>query len=60
MQIHYQLATLKKENSSITDYSHQFTNFANSLATIDQPLNDFGVFGFLLAGLESEYDSFMT
>ena len=53
MQIHYQLATLKKENSSITDYSHQFTSFANTLATIDQPLNDFGVFGFLLAGLKS-------
>ena len=59
MQIHYQLATLKKENSSIIDYSHQFTSFANTLATIDQPLNDFGVFGFLLAGLESKYDSFV-
>ena len=45
MQIHYQLATLKKENSSITNYSHQFTSFANTLATIDQPLNDFGVYG---------------
>ena len=59
MQIHYQLATLKKENSSITDYSHQFTSFANTLDTIDQPLNDFGVFGFLLAGLESKYGSFV-
>ena len=59
MQIHYQLATLKKENSSIIDYSHQFTSFANTLATIDQPLNDFGVFGFLLAGLESKYGSFV-
>ena len=59
MQIHYQLATLKKENSSITDYSHQFTSFANTLATIDQPRNDFEVFGFLLAGLESKYDSFV-
>ena len=60
MQIHHQLATLKKENSSITDCSHQFTSFANSLATIDQPLKDFGVFGFILAGLESKYDSFVT
>ena len=54
MQIHYLLATLKKENSSITDYSHPFTGFDNTLATIDQPLNDLGVFGFLL------YDSFVT
>ena len=60
MQIHYLIATLKKENSSITDYSHQFTSFANTLATIDQTINDLGVFGFLLAGLESEYDSFVT
>ena len=46
MQIHHQLATLKKENSSIIDYSHQFTSFANTLATIDQPLK---ILGFLVS-----------
>ena len=45
MQIHHQLATLKKESSSITDYSHQFTSFANTLATIDQPM----ILGFLVS-----------
>ena len=32
MQIHYQLATLKKGNSSIADYFHQFTTLVDTLA----------------------------
>ena len=31
MQIHYQLATLKKGNSSIANYFHQFTTLVNTL-----------------------------
>ena len=31
MQIHYQLATLKKGNSSIADYFHQFTTLVDTL-----------------------------
>ena len=34
MQIHYQLATLKKGNSSIADYFHQFTTLVDTLAAI--------------------------
>ena len=60
MQIHYQLATLKKGNSSIGDYFHQFTTLVDTLAAIDQPLNDFELISFLLAGLGLNYDSFVT
>jgi len=37
MQVHYQLATLKKGNSSIADYFQRFTGLTDSLATVDQP-----------------------
>ena len=60
MQIHYQLATLKKGNSSIVDYFHQFTTLVDTLAAIAQPLNDFELVSFLLAGLGLDYDSFVT
>ena len=60
MQIHYQLATLRKGDSPIADYSHRFTNLADTLATVDHPLNDFEMISFLLAGLGSDYDSFVT
>lgn len=60
MQIHYQLATLKKGNSSIANCFHQFTNLADTLAAIDQPLNDFELVSFLLARLGSNYNSFVT
>ena len=60
MQIHYQLTTLKKGNSSIAEYFHQFTTLVDTLAAIVQPLNDFEIVSFLLAGLGSDYDSFVT
>ena len=60
MQIHYQLTTLKKGNSSIADYFHWFTTLVDTLAVIDQPLNDFEVVSFLLASLGLDYDSFVT
>ena len=60
MQIHYQLATLKKGNSLIADYFHQFTTLVDTLAAIVHALNDFEITSFLLAGLGSEYDFFVT
>jgi hypothetical protein len=60
MQIHYQLATLKKGDSSIADYFHRFTGLADTFAAIDHPLNDFELVSFLLASLGSEFDSFVT
>ena len=60
MQIHYQLATLKKGNSSVADYFHQFTTLVDTLAAIDQALNEFEIVSFLLAGLGLDYDSSLT
>ena len=60
MQIHYQLTTLKKGNSSIADYFHQFTTLIDTLVAIAQPLNDFEIVSFLLSNLGSDYDSFVT
>ena len=60
MQIHYQLSTLHKGSTSISDYFQTFTGLADTLAAIDQPLPDFQLVSFLLAGLGLEYDSFVT
>ena len=60
MQIHYQLATLKKGDSSVADYFHRFTGLADTLAAIDHLLHDFELVSFLLAGLGPDFDSFVT
>jgi uncharacterized membrane protein YgcG len=60
MQIHYQLATLRKGDLSIADFFHRFTGLADTLAAIDQPLADYELVSFLVAGLGSEYDSLVT
>jgi hypothetical protein len=60
MQVHYQLATLKKGSSSIADYYHTFQTLYDSLAVVGQPLNGFEKVSFLLAGLGSDFDPFVT
>uniref|UniRef100_A0A2N9H324 Retrotransposon Copia-like N-terminal domain-containing protein n=1 Tax=Fagus sylvatica TaxID=28930 RepID=A0A2N9H324_FAGSY len=60
MQIHYQLSTLRKGSTSTADFFHTFTGLADTLAAIDQPLPEFQLVSFLLAGLGPEYDSFVT
>ena len=60
MNIHYQLSTLKKEDSSIADYFHKFTGLIATLAAINKPLTDEEQISFLLAGLGSEFESFVT
>ena len=60
MQIHYQLATAKKGGSSISDYFQKFKGLADTLAAAGQPLNDFEIVSYLLAGLGPEYDPFVT
>ena len=60
MQVHYQLATLKKGSSSVADYFQKFQSLTDSLATVGQPLNDFEMVAFLLAGLGPDYDPFVT
>jgi hypothetical protein len=60
MQVHYQLATLKKGNTSVADYFQKFTSLTDTLAAVNQTLNDFEATSFLLAGLGTDYDSFVT
>jgi hypothetical protein len=60
MQVHFQLATLKKGTSSITDYFHKMKTLNDTLAACGQPLNDFEAVSFLLAGLGSEFDPLVT
>jgi hypothetical protein len=60
MQVHFQLATLKKGSSSVTDYFHKLKNLSDTLAACGQPLNDFEAMSFLLAGLGSEFDPLVT
>jgi hypothetical protein len=60
MQVHFQLATLKKGNLSVTDYFHKLKTLSDTLAACGQPLNDFEAVSFLLAGLGSEFDPLVT
>jgi hypothetical protein len=60
IQVHYQLATLKKGGSFVTEYFQTFKSLADTLAAAGQPLNDFELVSFLLAGLGSEFDPFVT
>uniref|UniRef100_A0A2N9IMK5 Reverse transcriptase Ty1/copia-type domain-containing protein n=1 Tax=Fagus sylvatica TaxID=28930 RepID=A0A2N9IMK5_FAGSY len=60
MQLHHQLSTLKKGDSSMADFYHKFTSLADTLAAIDQPLKDFELVSFFLAGLGSDYDALVT
>ena len=55
MNIHYQLATLNKGDSSIADYFHKFTQLTDTLAVVDEPLPPHEALSFLLVGLDSEY-----
>jgi hypothetical protein len=52
MQLHHQISTLKKGDSSIVDYFHKFT----TLAAIEHPLSDYQLVSFFRSGLRSEYD----
>jgi len=60
MQVHFQLATLKKGNSSVTDYFYKLKTLSDTLAACGQPLNDFEAVSFLMAGLGSEFDPLVT
>ena len=60
MQIHFQLATLKKSGSSIADYFQKFKNLSDNLVAAGQPLNNFEQLSFVLSGLGSEFDSLVA
>ncbi len=60
LQLHFQLATLKKAGSSIADYFQKFKYLSDNLATTGQPLNDFEQHSFPLAGLGTNFDSIVA
>jgi hypothetical protein len=60
IQVHFQLASLKKGNPTIPDYFHKFQALADALAVVGKPIDDFEQQAFLLAGLGSDYDPFVT
>jgi hypothetical protein len=60
MRIYFQLATVNKGNNSITKYFQMTKTLSNTLAVAGQPLNDFESVSFLLKGLGTEFDPFVT
>ena len=54
MQVHFQLNTLKKGNSSIADYYHKFQALTDMLSSISQPLTDVQMQSFLLGVLNPD------
>jgi hypothetical protein len=60
MQIYFQLATVKKGTNSIIEYFQTIKTLSDTLAAAGHPLNDFDSVSFLLKGLDSEYDPFVT
>ena len=44
----------------MADFYHKFTSLVDTLAAIDQPLTDFDLVSFFLAGLGSDYDALVT
>jgi hypothetical protein len=55
LNVHFQLATLKKANISIVDYFHKFQTLIDAFAAVNKPLSDLEKQSLLLAGLGSEY-----
>jgi hypothetical protein len=58
--VHFQLATLKKGNSSLTNYFYKLKTLSDTLVACGQPLNDFEAVSFLLAGLGLKFDPLVT
>lgn len=57
---HYQLATMKKGSSTISEYFEKMKILSDTLAATGQPLNPYETVSYLLAGLGTEYDPFVT
>ena len=60
MQIQYQLATSKKGNSNVTDYFQRMCSHGDTLAAVGQALSDIEMSSYILSGLGTEYDPFVT
>ena len=60
MQTRYHLSTLKKGNSTRSEYFHKAKTYVDLLASIGQPLSNNDIVTYLLAGLPSDYDSLIV
>jgi hypothetical protein len=60
MQVRVQLANLQKGDTSVTDYFNKVKTLVATMAAIGEPLKDPEVVAYLLAGLDSDYESLVT
>jgi hypothetical protein len=60
VQVRIDLANMKKQVLSAADYFRKIKGFAVELAAAETPLRDDEIIAYLLAGLGSDYDSFVT
>jgi hypothetical protein len=60
MQSRYQLATLKKNALSVSDYYQKAQNLAHTLAASNEALRETELVSYILAGLGTEYDPLVT
>ena len=57
MSLRRQLQDIKKHDLSATVYFNKVKNLADTLAAIGKPLSDEEFTGFILDGLDGDYDS---
>jgi hypothetical protein len=60
VQICVELTTIKKLDQSATNYFTKIKNLTAEMAAAEAPLSEDEVLSYLLAGLPSNYDSFVT
>ncbi|KAF3967435.1 hypothetical protein CMV_008560 [Castanea mollissima] len=60
MHLHFQLSSITKGNSSITEYFQKVKTLGNNLAAIRQPLPAYEIASSLFNGLNSSYDPLMA
>jgi hypothetical protein len=60
VQIRVELATIKKLDLSTADYFTKIKHLAANMTAGDASLTDDEVIAYLLAGLPSDHDSFVT
>lgn len=60
MQIRMQLATLKKQGMTASEYFDRVKGYADTLAASGSPLQDDEIISYLLSGLNEDYDSLVT
>ncbi|KAF5448747.1 hypothetical protein F2P56_029252, partial [Juglans regia] len=60
IQLRYQLATISKGSSSVSDYFGKVKHLSDTMSAAGSPLSPPKFISYLLAGLNSDYDAFVT